>query len=200
MLRLQRIQAIDPPTVRNQNSLYNLIRNSGSQTSTELEWIFNREDLAALATTQDNGKFNAFIQDSMFKISKPLTTWLFQTKEQRYMSGNEPSLIMLSPRRFNLFISIIITTLSSLLLLAPVALLYNFPDWGGWQILLIFAFTLIFATVCAAVTRAKRHEIFAATAAYCAVLVVFLANSAQFVVLPNGQPLSPATTHRLKLS
>lgn len=41
--------------------------------------------------------------------------------------------------------------------------------------------TLAFSAVLAIFTRAKRHEILAAAAAYCAVLVVFLGNVPQLL-------------------
>ena len=46
------------------------------------------------------------------------------------------------------------------------------PDAMG----IIAVSTLIFSAILSAFTNGKRHEILAASAAYCAVLVVFLGN------------------------
>jgi hypothetical protein len=77
-------------------------------------------------------------------------------------------------------------------LLLPVVILYRIeplaPDeiktQGKLQILTIFVFTLLFYAAVSITTRAKRQEVFAATAAYCAMLVVFLGNTSN--VLASG--------------
>jgi hypothetical protein len=41
---------------------------------------------------------------------------------------------------------------------------------------IMVVFTLLFSAAMSLLTKAKRHELFAASAAYCAVLVVFISN------------------------
>jgi hypothetical protein len=41
----------------------------------------------------------------------------------------------------------------------------------------LMVFTLLFAGALSLLTKARRHELFAASAAYCAVLVVFIGSS-----------------------
>jgi hypothetical protein len=41
----------------------------------------------------------------------------------------------------------------------------------------LMVFTLLFAAAMSLLTKAKRHELFAAAAAYCAVLVVFVGST-----------------------
>ena len=40
----------------------------------------------------------------------------------------------------------------------------------------LIVFTLLFSTLMSLLTKAARHEMFAASAAYCAILVVFIGN------------------------
>jgi hypothetical protein len=40
----------------------------------------------------------------------------------------------------------------------------------------LIVFTLLFSAAMGLLTNAKRHELFAASAAYCAILVVFIGN------------------------
>ena len=40
----------------------------------------------------------------------------------------------------------------------------------------LVVFTLLFSAAMSLLTKAQRHELFAASAAYCAVLVVFISN------------------------
>jgi len=79
-----------------------------------------------------------------------------------------------------------------LLLIVPIYLLYHLvttvrssradPDCMG----VLLVATLAFSAVLSIFTRAKRHEILASAAAYCAVLVVFLGNVPQISAGGNG--------------
>jgi hypothetical protein len=78
------------------------------------------------------------------------------------------------------------------LLIVPIWLLYFFVTHNGsgradapcMGVLLVS--TLSFSAVLSIFTRAKRHEILAAAAAYCAVLVVFLGNVPQLALKVNA--------------
>ena len=80
----------------------------------------------------------------------------------------------------DLTIKITVTVASTALLMLPVVILYLFDMSAGIKLVVVSLFVLAFCLALSIMTNAKRHEVFAATAAYCAVLVVFLAN------LPNG--------------
>ena len=68
-----------------------------------------------------------------------------------------------------------------LLLAVPVFVMFRIT-WLGTRastfinIALLIGFGLLFSMAMGLLTRAKRAELFAATAAYCAVLVVFIGN------------------------
>ena len=74
LLRNQQIHAIKQPTRRNQNSLYNLIHNTGSLVTSEAGWILYQDDLAALANDKEDGWFNGFLEDTLKQISRAATT------------------------------------------------------------------------------------------------------------------------------
>jgi amino acid permease len=59
--------------------------------------------------------------------------------------------------------------------------MYRLTSLGNTQstfsaIGVLIIFTLLFSAAMSLLTKAKRHELFAASAAYCAVLVVFITN------------------------
>lgn len=66
--------------------------------------------------------------------------------------------------------------MASFLILGAIYLL-RFVDETGAQLGLIAMFTILFAASVAGLTSARRTEIFAATAAYAAVLVVFVSTT-----------------------
>lgn len=75
----------------------------------------------------------------------------------------------------NLFIALVILAL----LAAPILSMYKLSTMGTERMTyaalgVLMASSLIFAATMSLLTMARRHEVFAATAAYCAVLIVFV--------------------------
>ena len=87
--------------------------------------------------------------------------------------------VLYSKERFDRVVAAFFTMIVVCLIMGPVFILYLLRHRSGYvQNAVTLDFTTFFALVCATCTTARRHEIFAATAAYCAVLVVFTS--------PNG--------------
>lgn len=176
--RINKLCMMQKPTERNQNSLYNMLVNTGSQTQGESKWVQYRDDLIALAHDNERSRLNVFVEDAICAVSRTAALALFRTKSQRQRTGREHDHInLVSHERLNAVTSIFITVIATALLLAPTAILHEMPAKGLPQIGVIFGFVLLFALCCAVFTCAKKQEIFMATAAYAAVLVVFLGNS-----------------------
>lgn len=109
---------------------------------------------------------------------------IFRTNEQKIATGQE-RVFLISPFRLDVFLRVALTILAAVLLLLPVVILFELQPTkasqirrnGGLQILTIFLFTLLFSASCSIFTKARRQEVFTATAAYSAVLVVFLGST-----------------------
>ena len=123
----------------------------------------------------------------------------FSNDEQKERSEGSPRLVLTSPKRLDVLIRSILTFALCTELLVPLLLLNkmqannpsSFQSMGFYQILLIFFATLFFSASCSLFTRARRHEVFASTAAYCAVLVVFLGNSPNVTIVQNTSGPQP---------
>lgn len=113
-----------------------------------------------------------------------------ETKQKTIYAGevdnkeNSSSLEVYYTRsRIDCLVICVITSMLLLLLVVPVYVLYHLVTELGNNrtdticIGVLLVFTLVFSAVLSLFTRAKRHEILAAAAAYCAVLVVFLGNT-----------------------
>ena len=193
LLKAKEIQSIPRPSARAQRTLFRLIKNSQSLKVDEMDWVRFGPDLAALSTGVEHGWFSTALEDILNFFSRQLTTFVFRDKEQATMAGEEP-IQLLSPRRFDILLRMVLTIIAAVLLLAPVSILFELQPssqaeakrMGNYQILTIFLFTLLFSASCSIFTRARRQEVFTATAAYCAVLVVFLGNTTNVVVATNG--------------
>ena len=113
---------------------------------------------------------------------------LFRTPEQKIKTGSLPHLNLVSPERFDAFLRAILTFLAATLLLVPVIILFELQptdkahirSQGRFQILVVFLSTMTFSASCSIFTKARKQEVFTATAAYSAVLVVFLGNTSNF--------------------
>jgi hypothetical protein len=79
-------------------------------------------------------------------------------------------------------VNLAITGVIFMLLAAPVLSMYQLSTLKSNKAIfaaigVLMVFTLLFAAAMSLLTKARRHELFAATAAYCAVLVVFVGSS-----------------------
>ena len=126
------------------------------------------------------------VADHTVKLTRTLPEQaLFRTPEQKIKTGTLPHLNLVSPERFDAFLRAILTFLAANLLLVPVIILFelqptneaHYKSQGRFQILVVFLFTMTFSACCSIFTKARKQEVFTATAAYSAVLVVFLGNT-----------------------
>ena len=93
----------------------------------------------------------------------------------------DPDLKYYAPARVDTLVGVVITVIIFFLLVLPVVVMYEMSDIGKRAsafeaIGILIIFTLLFGMAMSTLTKAKRHELFAASAAYCAVLVVFIGN------------------------
>lgn len=103
---------------------------------------------------------------------------IFRNREQAIQTGGVEKLVLLSQSRIDAVIRIFSTVIAAFLLLVPVYILYHLQPLDPTQVksrslaqfCTIFGFTLLFSLVVSIVTKARRHEVFAATVAYSAVL------------------------------
>ncbi len=106
---------------------------------------------------------------------------MFLTPELRNKT-NDPNVHFYKRSRVDVLVGLIITGIIFVLLVLPVVALYKLtafntkPDTTFSAIGVLVVFTLLFSAAMSLLTKARRHELFAASAAYCAVLVVFISN------------------------
>jgi hypothetical protein len=106
--------------------------------------------------------------------------YLFVTPELREKTSDK-LLNYYAPERINKLVNVLIATVIFVLLILPVVAMYELSDVSQQAspfeaIGILIVFTLLFGTAMSSLTKATRQELFAASAAYCAVLVVFISN------------------------
>lgn len=178
VLRTRAMNTLPKATGRNYTSVDNWIFHNAPLCGPEAKFIKNDKDFVALTEPREGSWFDGAVEDVLSKIPCKLTRLLFI--EPRERASTEDHLVRLwSKSRIDTFVRLVITFLAVALLMAPVVVLFSAQKSGPFKIAIILIFTLFFSAALSIFTKAKRHEVFAATAAYCAVLVVFLGNFVQ---------------------
>ncbi|KAF2475653.1 uncharacterized protein BDR25DRAFT_253094 [Lindgomyces ingoldianus] len=146
----------------------------------EEQFIKRKEDLVTLRHGREWAGFDGLIEELIRKLHCPLTQKIFTTPELRAKTNNK-YIHYYSSSRIEKLVGLIITFIIFVLLILPVVAMYRLTSityrntiFDAIGILVVF--TLLFSAAMSLLTRAKRHELFAASAAYCAVLVVFISN------------------------
>jgi uncharacterized membrane protein len=121
----------------------------------------NRDDLAALRPPLDTDCLSCFVRNYWPFRGQPFPDDAHGTTQHFLESRVQ-------------FVVIIISTLfAAVLLIGAITSLY-FVQKPGAKLGLLAVFTSLFAASVGGLTNAKRQEVFAASAAYAAVLVVFV--------------------------
>ncbi|KAG4027176.1 hypothetical protein MFRU_032g00420 [Monilinia fructicola] len=149
----------------------------------EQEWILQKEDLITLKPSRDNTWLDTVVEKIPQNFPCRLTRYIFCTTEiQQRTDPNTTNIFLSNPDRVNAVASAVLLTTVLGLLIIPVYILWYLSHIStsssaiGVIVAVLLVFTFVFSAVISLFTRAKRHEVLAAAAAYCAVLVVFVGN------------------------
>ncbi|KAH7324249.1 hypothetical protein B0I35DRAFT_423794 [Stachybotrys elegans] len=122
------------------------------------------EDLVVLHTSEPPDRLTTFVQDYF--------GYLF-TEKAGHGDIVSPLVGYASGKRIAMFISILSIVLAALLLVGAILILHR-TESEDLKLGLVALFTIIFAATIGLLTNARKAEVFGATAAYAAVLVVFV--------------------------
>lgn len=155
-----------PPTSdRNYKSVLSYVKNNAPLVFKESSTFTDRRtDFVALVDPKEGSWFDAAIEDLLTVMPSPLARLIFSDPAQR-RSTRDGTVYLYSKLRIDYFARILIALLAVGLLMAPVVVLFLHEESGGIKIAVVLLFTLFFAGALSVFTKAKRHEVFAATAA-----------------------------------
>ncbi|KAF2470482.1 uncharacterized protein BDR25DRAFT_226246 [Lindgomyces ingoldianus] len=173
--RTRSFASLQRATERNHKSVWNWVHHSAPLVQAEASTFDKDRDFVAIVDAKEGSWFDGRVETALSKFGGSFTRKIFISKRDR--SSTSDKLVRLySKKRIDVFSRLVITFLAVILLMAPVIALFGINQRASIKILIIFLFTMAFSVALSLCTKAKRHEVFAATAAYCAVLVVFLGN------------------------
>lgn len=198
LIKARELEAFQKPSDRNYRSVRRYHHNTKPLMDAEMDSIRSKEDTVSLRSGREWATFDGGVETVIGQVDRGLK-WVFRTKEpplQRIFrtpalrAKTTNSFISLySSSRIDQLINILITFVIFILLVIPVTTMYHLTstsDSSGSAgadskdtlnaVGVLIVFTLLFSAAMSILTKAARHELFAASAAYCAILVVFIGN------------------------
>ncbi|KAK0309585.1 hypothetical protein LTR82_015073 [Friedmanniomyces endolithicus] len=188
LLKTRKVYALQRPAQSDYTSVRNWFDAQKPLVMEDRNFIQRKEDLVTLRDGRESASFDEVVERSLLGLDQFLSSWchcqvikrIFITEELRNKTDNI-RINYYAPRRVEALVNLIITAIIFTLLVVPVVLLCEMAEAGGTttpfeSIGVLVVFTLLFGLAMSALTSAKRQELFAASAAYCAVLVVFVSN------------------------
>ncbi|OCL11250.1 hypothetical protein AOQ84DRAFT_287629, partial [Glonium stellatum] len=180
LVKARELNAFQRPSNRDYKSVRTWFCNEKPLVEAEQEFIKLKEDIVTLRLGREWAGFDGLIETMLRKLDCRLIRKIFCTPELRAKT-NDKCIYYYSTSRIEKFVGLIITIIIFILLVLPVVAMYRLTSIGERNstfdaIGVLVVFTLLFSAAMSLLTKAQRHELFAASAAYCAVLVVFISN------------------------
>jgi len=186
LLQAQSLVAMNKPSNRDYTSVSAYLTHTTPLFQGEDDFIDRREDLVTLRPGRECAWLDAFVERVLKSLRCGPVTRMFSSADIRLKTKN-PSLYYFSKDRISVLVTALITLFILLLLVLPIYALYKLSSSSGSSssssltsnsnaacIGVLIVATLVFSAILSLFTKARRHEILGASAAYCAVLVVFI--------------------------
>ena len=164
-----KLEAMEKPTDRDHASLTNFFDNEAPVGDSDREFLLHKEDLITIRAGRDRAWLDAAVEALLRLYPCAPIKYIFCDKETREKTIN-PSIHYFSRSRINFFVTLVITFLILVLLVAPIGVLFYLSisaAGGAGDILIIGVLlicTLVFSCALSLFTKAKRHELLAASA------------------------------------
>lgn len=190
LIKAREIESFQRPSDRNYRSVRRYHHNTKPLMDAEMDSIRSKEDIVSLRNGREWASFDGSVESMLQACDKGLK-WIFRTKEpplQKYFRTPElrkkttnKYINFYSSSRIDKLVGILITVIIFTLLILPVIAMYRLSSFNTQKttfdaVGVLIVFTLLFSAAMSLLTKAARHELFAASAAYCAILVVFIGN------------------------
>ncbi|KAL9036259.1 MAG: hypothetical protein Q9180_004403 [Flavoplaca navasiana] len=160
--RIRTHSATPHPLTRDYASLYHWMDDVKPLCREEHKFIKYTQDLIALAEKQEGLWFGGVLEDTLSIF--PFTRLMVSSSKVRKRTDDE-YVELFSKYRVDTLVRLILAIVAVILLMVPTAVLYLVQEQGILKIVLIMIFTVLFSASLSVFTKAKIHEMFAATAA-----------------------------------
>ena len=141
----------------------------------DAEFIYQKEDLITLRPGREYAWLDSGVEHALRFFDWKFVRRMFQSEETRRKTDGSGKEVYYTRSRIERFVVTLITLMILLLLVLPIYVLYELSDRGEEKggssrrdlecIGVLLVFTLAFSACISLFTRARRHEILAASAA-----------------------------------
>lgn len=176
-LREYAYRALQRPSDRDYESLLIYLSNSGDMHDDEEDWFLARNEMISLAP----GVKNSWLDNKLevFLRYVPFSQRIFTEKELRLsnVKDKDTTIMYFDRERIRVLSRMVSVLVASIAVAVPVYILTKLSDSPQKSLAVVIASTALFPLVLSVCARLGQNEVFAITAAYAAILVVFLSNS-----------------------
>jgi hypothetical protein len=151
----------------------------------ESEFLNVWDDLVSPRERDDYGRLDDLIRPcvtklfdwGLLKVRTLRTNEQCETNSRQTQSkkSDDEHVIIINSFYTRMVVRCLITLMAVALLTVPITVLYKVSDMTK-RLWIVCIFTGCFASILCTFTRSRNYEIFSATAAYCAVMAVFIGN------------------------
>ncbi|KAI9702678.1 MAG: hypothetical protein M1820_006062 [Bogoriella megaspora] len=183
LIKAREIAALRNPSEGDYSSVKQWFLNNNPllEAAGEVEWINWEEDMVSLYQGREWTSFDRLLITLIHRCKVSFVQNIFRTAELRKKLGADRSVQLYAYKRIETFVDLFLILILCAMLVLPIVAMSSLEISGlssAYQsaVAVLIVFTLLFAVSMSLFAKAGRHEIFAAAAAYCAVLVVFISN------------------------
>ncbi|KAF2492985.1 hypothetical protein BU16DRAFT_620278 [Lophium mytilinum] len=141
----------------------------------ESTFLNDFDDLSTPNERTDQGGLDRVLEKYAYSLRKNGPRKQFFSALDDSSKSNDRHVLLLSPSRIHAVSRFLTTALAVLTLTVPIVVLYVVHAMTS-RLCIISLFTALFSSALSWLTHSRNYEIFSATAAYCAVMVVFVGN------------------------
>lgn len=199
LIKVRTLESFQRPSDRDYRSVRRYYNNTKPLHDGEMESVRCKEDIVSISTGRERAAFDGGVETLIGQVDGTVQKWFnlkqppllkyFRTPELAAKTQNT-DISLYSATRIDKMVNIFITFVIFVLLIVPIVTMYQLTStitidgntpantyrntFNAVGVLIVF--TLLFSAAMSVLTKAARHEMFAASAAYCAILVVFIGN------------------------
>ncbi|RDW62569.1 hypothetical protein BP5796_10871 [Coleophoma crateriformis] len=172
-----RLRKLQRPSRRVHRNFFDYLYTEKPFAADDRRFGYHEHDFVSLQEHEDSWLDELF-HKAIDHARKGFFQKLFVTPEDQAKT-QDPHHYYYSEERLGAVIKTVVAFVSTAILLLPIFLFTALKLSPASTASVTLLFVLVFAAAISGLTSAKRVEVFAATAAYCAVLTVFIANTQQ---------------------
>ncbi|KAK5046920.1 hypothetical protein LTR84_007274 [Exophiala bonariae] len=170
----QKLTKFNKPTEGEYVSVRNWIEGQNGVLDEDAEFVYQKEDLITLRPGREYAWLDAGVERFLRSFDCRFIRWLFQSGETRRKTDGSGHEVYFTRNRIEQFVLLIITFIILVLLVVPIYVLYQLSDENeddansgrDFQCIgVLLVSTFAFSACISLFTKARRHEILAASAA-----------------------------------